>query len=49
MKQGVTIQLERETVERMKKIASETGSTLSAWIRMIILKELKEHKNSTDN
>lgn len=41
MKKGITIQLDDETIRKIREISNHQQISVSAWIRMLVLKELK--------
>ena len=49
VKQSITIQLETEEIDLIKRYATEENRSVSSWIRLQILRELNKNKHdSTD-
>mgnify|MGYP002516519702 CR=1 FL=1 len=42
MKKGITIQLDDETIRKIREISNHQQISVSAWIRMLVLKELEK-------
>ena len=42
MKKGIAIQLDDETIRKIREISNHQQISVSAWIRMLVLKELEK-------
>lgn len=45
VKQSITIQLETEEIDLIKRYATEENRSVSSWIRLQILRELNKNKH----